>query len=78
MIQERGDYKSLDPADILERLHTHEFEQAEKRDHYGPSSGWSHALKAKAISSSEGEESDSSLGDPEELSQELAMLVRKF
>ena len=25
MIQERADYKSLDPADILERLSTHEF-----------------------------------------------------
>ena len=78
MIQEHGDYKSLDPADILERLSTHEFQQAEKRDLYGPSYGRSRALKAKAISSSEGEESDSSLGDPEELSQELAMLVRKF
>ena len=32
MIQERGDYKSLDPADILERLNTHEFQLAEKRD----------------------------------------------
>ena len=30
MIQERGDYKSLDPADILERLNTHEFQLAEK------------------------------------------------
>ena len=78
MIQECGDYKSLDPADILERLNTHEFQQAEKRDLYGPSYGRSRALKAKAISSSEDEESDSSLGDPEELSQELAMLVRKF
>ena len=25
MIQERADYKSLDPADILKRLNTHEF-----------------------------------------------------
>ena len=30
MIQERADYKSLDPADILERLNTHEFQLAEK------------------------------------------------
>ena len=30
MIQERGDYKSLDPADILEKLNTHEFQLAEK------------------------------------------------
>ena len=35
MIQERADDKSLDPADILERLNTHEFEPAEKRDLYG-------------------------------------------
>jgi len=78
MIQERGDYKSLDPADILERLNTHEFQLAEKRDLYGPSYGRSRALKAKAVSESEGEDSGSSLGDPEELSQELAILVRKF
>ena len=78
MIQERGDYKSLDPTDILERLNIHEFQQAEKSDLYGPSYGRSRALKAKAVSSSEGEDSDSSLGDPEELSRELAMLVRKF
>ena len=78
MIQERADYKSLDPADILERLNTHEFQLAEKRDLYGSSYGKPRALKAKAVSESEGEDSGSSLGDPEELSQELAMLVRKF
>ena len=37
MIRERGYYKSLDPVDILERLNTHEFQQAEKWDLYGPS-----------------------------------------
>ena len=47
MIQERGDYKSLDPTDILERLNTHDFQLAEKRDLYGPSYGRSRALKAK-------------------------------
>ncbi|XP_040251555.1 uncharacterized protein [Aegilops tauschii subsp. strangulata] len=78
MIQERGDYKSLDPVDILVRLDTHEFQQAEKTDLYGPSYGRSRALEAKEISSSEGENSDNNLGDPEELSQALAMLVRKF
>lgn len=35
-------------------------------------------MKAKAISSCEGEDYDNNLGDPEELSQDLAMLVRKF
>ena len=78
MIHECANYKSLDPADILKRLNTHEFQLAEKRHLYGPSYGKPHALKAKAVSESEGEDSGSSLGDPEELSQELAMLVRKF
>ena len=78
MIQERADYKSLDPADILERLNTHEFQLAEKRDLYGSRYGRSRALKAKAVSESEAEDSGSSLGDPEELSQELTMPVRKF
>ena len=78
MIQERGDYKSLDPADILEILNTHEFQLAEKRDLYGLSYGRSRALKAKAVSESEDEDSASSLGDPEELSQDLALLVKKF
>ena len=69
MIQERGDYKSLDHAVILERLNTHEFQLAEKRDLYGPSYGGSRALKAKAVSESEAEDSGSSLGDPEELTR---------
>ena len=78
MLQERADYKSLDPADILERLNTLEFQLAEKRDLYGSSYGKTRALKAKAVSQSEDEDSGSSLGDPEELSQELALLVKKF
>ncbi|XP_073367946.1 uncharacterized protein [Aegilops tauschii subsp. strangulata] len=78
MIQECGDYKSLDLAVILERLNSHDFKLDEKRDLYGPSYGRSRALKAKAVSEYEGEDSDSSLGDLEELSQELVMLVRKF
>ena len=78
MIQERGDYKSLDPVDILERLNTHEFQLAEKRDLYGSSYGRTRALKAKAVSESEDEDSGSSLGDPEELSHDLALLVKKF
>ena len=69
---------SLNPADILERINTHEFQLAEKKDLYGMSYGRSRALKAKAVSESKGEDSGSSLGDPKELSQELAMFVRKF
>ena len=41
---------------------------AEKRDLYGSSYGKPRALKAKAVSESEEEDSTSSLGDPEELS----------
>ena len=68
----------LDPGDILERLNTHEFQQEEKRDLYGPSYSRPRALKAKAISSSKEEDSACSIGDPQELGKELAMLVRKF
>ena len=78
MIQERADYKSLDPADIVKRLNNHEFQLAEKRDLYGSSYGKTRALKAKAVSESKCEDSVSNLGDPEELSQELALLVKKF
>ena len=77
MIQERPDFKTLDPSDILERLNTHEFQLSEKRDIYGPNYGRTCALKAKAVSSSE-EESDCSSGDPEDIGKELAMLVKKF
>lgn len=56
MIQERANYKSLDPADILERLNTHEFQLAKKRDLYGSSYGKTRALKAKAVSESECED----------------------
>ena len=78
MIQERPDYKMLDPADILERLNTHEFQLEEKRDLYGQSYSRPRALKARAISSSEEEDTYDSSCDPEEFGQELAMLVRKF
>ena len=77
MIQERPDFKTLDPSDILERLNTHEFQLSEKRDIYGPNYGRTRALKAKAVSSSE-EESDNSSDDPEDIGRELAMLVKKF
>ncbi len=36
MIQERPDFKTLDPSDIFKRLTTHEFQLFEKRDIYGP------------------------------------------
>ena len=57
MIQERPDFKTLDPSNILERLNTHEFQLSEKREIYGSSYGRTRAVKAKAVSTSE-EESD--------------------
>jgi hypothetical protein len=76
MIQERPDFKQLDPADILERLNTHEFQLSEKRDIYGPSYGRSRALKEKVVSSSE--DSDCYFDSAEYIGRELAMLVKKF
>ena len=73
MIQERHDFKDLDPSDILERLNTHEFQLSEKRDIYGPNYGRSRDLKAKVVSSSE--ESECSSDDPEDIGKELAMLM---
>ena len=69
MIQERPDFKPLDPSNILERLNTHEFQLSEKRDIYGPNYGRTRALKAKAVSSS-----DCSFDDPEDIGKELDMI----
>ena len=71
LIQERPDFKDLDPSDILERLNTHEFQLSEKRDIYGPNYGRTRALKAKVVSSSE-EEYGCSSGDPEDVSASSA------
>ena len=77
MIQERPNFKTLDPSDILERLNTHEFQLSQKRDIYGPNYGRTRALKAKVVSSSE-EEFDCSSEGPKDIGKELAMLVKKF
>src|SRR3954466_2342828 len=74
MIQERPDFKTLDPSDILERLNIHEFQLSEKRYIYGPNYGRTRALKARGAASSE-EESNCSSGDPEAIGKELAMVV---
>ena len=73
MIQERSDFKTLDPFDILGRLNTHEYQLSEKQDIYGSNYGRTRALKAKTVSSS-----DISSDDPEDIGKELAMLVKKF
>src|SRR4051812_26504343 len=77
MIQEKPDFKTLDPADILERLNAHELKLSEKRDLYS-SKPKVHALKARARRVSSDEESEADTDDPETLSRELALLTRKF
>src|SRR3954465_13256847 len=77
MIQQRPDFKTLDPADILERLNAHELKLSEKRDLYS-STPKVRALKAKARRVSSDEESEADTDDPETLSRELALLTRKF
>src|SRR3954467_11620171 len=77
MIQERPDFKTLDPADILERLNAHELKLSEKRDLYS-STPKVHALKSRARRVSSDDESEADTDDPETLSRELALLTRKF
>src|ERR1041385_5823413 len=77
MIQESPDFKTLDPADILERLNAHELKLFEKRDFYS-SSHKVRALKARARRVSSDEESEADSDDPETLSRELALLTKKF
>src|SRR3954471_21115369 len=77
MIQERPDFKTLDPADILERLNAHELKLSEKRDLYC-STPKAHALKARTRRVSSDEESEDDTDNPETLSRELALLTRKF
>src|SRR4051812_15684083 len=72
MIQERPDFKTLDPADILEQLNAHELKLSEKRGLYG-STPKVRALKAKARKVSSDDESEADSDDPESLSQELAL-----
>src|SRR3990170_5344666 len=77
MIRERLDFKVLNSADIMERLNTHEEQEEEKRDLYGSSHRKSHALKAVADSSFEGNAEEDS-DDPERISKDLALITKRF
>src|ERR1043165_4012464 len=77
MIEERPDFKTLDPADILERLNALELKLSEKRELYGTTPKV-RTLKAKARKWSSDEDSEADSDDPEALSRELALLTRKF
>ena len=60
MIHEWTDFKTLDSADIMERLNTYEEQEEEKRDLYGSSQRKNHALKVVADSSSDGNDDEDS------------------
>ena len=75
MIREHPDFKTLDSADIMERLNTHEEEEEEKRDLYGSSQRKNHALKAVADSSSEGNAEEDS-DDQERFNKDLALITK--
>ena len=77
MIKEWADFKVLDSVDIMERLNTHEEQEEEKRDLYGSSHRKSHALKADADSSSEGN-ADEDSDDTERISKDLALITKRF
>ena len=75
MIKERPDFRSLVPADIIERLKTHEMEEEEKLDVNG-SRIRTHALKAKASrhsSSDVGSASGGDTDDPERIENILLL-----
>src|SRR4051812_49036140 len=63
MIEERPDFKILDPADILERLNAHELKLSKKRELYGTTPKV-HALKDKSRKISSDEESKADSDDP--------------
>src|ERR1041384_2557886 len=71
------DFKTLNPADILERLNAHELKLSKKFELYG-TTPMTRALKAKARKVSSDEESEADSDDPEALSRELALLTRMF
>ena len=77
MIKERPDFKSLDPADVMERLNTHEAQEEEKRDLYGSRYRKNHALKAAASSSSNVENNaDEDSDDPDSISKDLVQMTK--
>ena len=77
MIHERTDFKTLDSADIMERLNTHDKQEEEKRDLHGSTQRKNHALKAVVDSSSDGNVEEDS-DDPERLSKDLALITKRF
>ena len=80
MIKERTNFRELVPADVIERLKTHEMEEEQKHDVNG-SRRRTHALKAKAsrhsssdASSTSGVDSD----DPSSIGKDLALIMKRF
>ena len=80
MIKERSDFRDLVPADVIERLKTHQMEEEEKHDVNG-SRRRTHALKARASLHSSSDSSSASGGDsddPASIGKDLALIIRHF
>ena len=80
MIKEKAYFRKLKPADIIERLKTHEMEEEERRAVNGTSRK-SHALKAKSShdsSSEAGSVSGCESDDPESIGKDLSLVMRRF
>src|SRR4051812_43770619 len=80
MTKERTEFRTLVPADILERLTSYELEQDEKHDGNG-SRRRPHVLKEKAscyssleVISASGCESD----DPSSIGKDLSLIMKRF
>nr|XP_020191209.2 nucleolar transcription factor 1-like [Aegilops tauschii subsp. strangulata] len=76
MIRERPAFKSLNSADVMERVNTHKEQEEEKRDLYGSTQRKNHALKAVADASSDGNAEEDS-DDLERLSKDLALITKR-
>ena len=80
MIKERSNFRELVPADVIERLKTHEMEEEEKHDVNG-SRRRTHALKARASrhsSSDSGSACGGDSDDPASIGKDLALIIRRF
>ena len=78
MIKERSYFRTLVPADVVERLKTHEMEEEEKHDVNGPQRR-THALKASASrhhSSDSGSASGGDSDEPVSIGKDLALIIR--
>ena len=81
MIKERSDFRTLVPADVVERLKTHEMEEEEEKHDVNGSRRRTPTLKASAshhYSSDSGSASVGDSDDPASIGKDLALIIRCF